>query len=126
MEDFDVIVVGAGHAGAEAAAASARLGRLTACVTLRLDHVGRLSCNPAIGGLAKGHLVREIDALGGVMGRVADATTVLESIPPDRKKPSATSETICSRTDSSIRLRNSSAASSTEIDCGSSGTGTDQ
>jgi tRNA uridine 5-carboxymethylaminomethyl modification enzyme len=74
--EFDIIVVGAGHAGAEAAAVAARLGQRVACVTLRLDHIGRLSCNPAIGGLAKGHLVREIDALGGLMGRVADETTI--------------------------------------------------
>lgn len=73
---YDVVVVGAGHAGCEAAAAAARLGRRVACVTLRLDHVGRLSCNPAVGGLAKGHLVREIDALGGLMGRIADASTI--------------------------------------------------
>lgn len=73
---FDVVVVGAGHAGCEAAAAAARLGRRVACVTLRLDHVARLSCNPAVGGLAKGHLVREIDALGGLMARVTDATCI--------------------------------------------------
>lgn len=73
---FDVIVVGAGHAGCEAACAAARLGRRVAVVTLNLTHVGRLSCNPAVGGLAKGHLVREIDALGGVMARVADAACI--------------------------------------------------
>lgn len=76
MDRFDVVVVGAGHAGAEAAAIAARLGRRVACVTFRREHVGRLSCNPAVGGLAKGHLVREIDALGGVMARVADATCI--------------------------------------------------
>jgi tRNA uridine 5-carboxymethylaminomethyl modification enzyme len=70
---YDVAVVGAGHAGCEAARASARMGCATACVTLRTDSVARMSCNPAIGGLAKGHLVREIDALGGSMARVADA-----------------------------------------------------
>lgn len=73
---FDVIVVGAGHAGCEAASAAARLGRRVACVTFRLDQVARLSCNPAIGGQAKGHLVREIDALGGWMARAADAACI--------------------------------------------------
>ena len=72
----DIVVVGAGHAGCEAALAAARMGRTVVMVTMRLDHIGRLSCNPAVGGLAKGNLVREIDALGGAMGRVADQCTI--------------------------------------------------
>src|SRR5260221_11944804 len=73
---YDVVVVGAGHAGVEAAMAAARLGCVTAILTQNADTVSQMSCNPAIGGLAKGHMVREIDALGGVMGLNTDATAI--------------------------------------------------
>ena len=75
-EQYDVAVVGAGHAGCEAAMAAARMGLKTALITMNLDLIAQMSCNPAVGGVAKGHLVREVDALGGIMGEVADAVGI--------------------------------------------------
>ena len=75
-EQFDIVVVGAGHAGCEAAVACARMGLKTALYTLNVDLIAQMSCNPAVGGIAKGHLVREVDALGGIMGEVTDAVGI--------------------------------------------------
>ena len=84
---FDIAVIGAGHAGIEAALAAARLGLETVCLTINLDAVGNMPCNPAIGGTAKGHLVRELDALGGEMARAADRACIQYRMLNRRKGP---------------------------------------
>src|SRR6185503_2919403 len=84
---FDIIVVGAGHAGIEASLAAARMGVSTLMLTLNLDHIGQMSCNPAIGGIGKGHLVKEIDALGGELGRAIDETRCQLRILNTKKGP---------------------------------------
>lgn len=87
MERFDIIVIGGGHAGAEAACAAARLGCTVALFTLNLDTIGRMPCSPSIGGLAKSHLVKEIDALGGIMAEAADATAIQYRVLNTKKGP---------------------------------------
>lgn len=91
MDDFDVIVIGAGHAGCEAALASSRMGAKTLLLTINLDHIAFMSCNPAVGGLGKGHLVKEIDALGGEMGMNIDATGIQFKVLNTKKGPAVRS-----------------------------------
>lgn len=110
-EVFDVVVIGGGHAGCEAASAAARLGVQTALATMNLDLIGQMSCNPAIGGIAKGHLVREIDALGGIMGRVIDRTGIQfrllnRSRGPAVQSPRAQADRALYRTEMRVTLEN--------------------
>src|SRR5919202_4010813 len=105
-EQFDIVVVGAGHAGCEAAMASARMGLKTALFTLNVDLIAQMSCNPAIGGIAKGHLVREIDALGGIMGEVTDAVGIQFRLLNTSRGPAVWSPRAqCDKTQYRIRMR---------------------
>ena len=80
--DYDVLVIGAGHAGCEAAHAAARMGANTCLITMDMNKIGQMSCNPAVGGIAKGQIVREIDALGGKMGEISSACSIVPRVPP--------------------------------------------
>jgi tRNA uridine 5-carboxymethylaminomethyl modification enzyme len=107
MVKYDVIVVGAGHAGCEAARACARLGLKTAMVTMNLDLIAQMSCNPAVGGIAKGHLVREIDALGGIMGEITDAVGIQFRLLNTSRGPAVWSPRAqCDKKQYRLRMRN--------------------
>lgn len=98
-QTVDIAVIGAGHAGIEAALAAARMGRKTVLFTINLDAVGNMPCNPSIGGTGKGHLVYEIDALGGEMGRVADKVWHAEPHFKPRQRPGRCIRSACRRTE---------------------------
>src|SRR6516162_2464379 len=107
VEQFcDIVVIGGGHAGCEAARACARMGLRTTMITMNADLIAQMSCNPAIGGIAKGHLVREIDALGGVMGEVADAVGIQFRLLNTSRGPSVWSPRAqCDKKQYRIRMR---------------------
>ena len=106
-KSYHVIVIGAGHAGVEAALAAARMGCQVAMLTQNLDTIGQMSCNPAIGGLAKGHVVREIDALGGIMGQNSDATAIQWRLLNASKGPSVRAPRAqCDKKAYQLRLKN--------------------